>query len=109
MSETKRLAKCVLGFLLAILVMVGGAIGLDVDVAVQENTEPTQAEDLATDELGTEPEEDVLTEEPTVETEQSTVDSTPTEDEETSVDDSVEEDVTEPTDENQDTVTEGEN
>lgn len=105
MSETKGLVKCVFGFMLAILVMVGAAFGLDVQVKVTD-TETTQPEVVET----TAEEKEVTTPDEDVETEQSPVESTPTEDEEPSVDESVENEVTEPTDETQDTVTEkGEN
>lgn len=105
MSETKGLVKCVLGFLLAILVMVGGAFGLDVQVKVTD-TETKPPEVVETTAL----EQDVSTTEDVAETEQSPVESTPAEDQETSADESVEAEVTEPTDEPQDTVTEkGEN
>lgn len=96
MSETKGLVKCALGFILAILVMVGGAFGLDVRVNVDDTNEPTS--DVA---------ETVTEEQPVDETEtQSPVETTPTEDQEQSVDESVEADVTEPTDDTQETVTE---
>ena len=110
MSETKGLVKCVLGFLLSILVIVGGAFGLDVQVNV-EDAEPTQSEVVETDEVEpTTEEHEVSDNEEVVETEQSTVEPTPTEDEEPSVEESVEAEVTEPTDEPQNTVTEkGEN
>lgn len=110
MSETKGLVKCVLGFLLSILVIVGGAFGLDVQVNV-EDTEPAPPEVVETDEVETTTEEqEVSATDEVVETEQSTVESTPTEDEETSADESVEAEVTMPTDEQQNTVTEkGEN
>lgn len=104
MSETKGLVKCVLGFLLSILVIVGGAFGLDVQVNVED------AESAPPEVVETTAEENVLTTEDVAETEQSTVESTPTEDVETSADKSVEAEVTEPTDEPQNTVTEkGEN
>ena len=109
MSETRGLVKCVLGFLLAILVIVGGAFGLDVQVNV-EDAEPAPPEVVETDEVETTTEEqDVSATDEVVETDQSPVESTPTEDEETSADESVEE-VTETTDDEQNTVTEkGEN
>lgn len=110
MNEKKGLAKCVFGLLLAILVMVGAAFGLDVQVNV-EDAETSPPEVVETDEVETTTEEkEVSTTDEVVETEQSTVESTPTEDEEPTVDESVENEVTEPTDETQDTVTEkGEN
>lgn len=110
MNETKGLVKCVLGFLLAILVIVGGAFGLNVQVDV-EDAETPSSEVVETDEVeATDKEHDVSATEEVVETEQSSVESTPTEDEETSADKSVEAEVTEPTDEPQNTVTEkGEN
>lgn len=110
MSETKGLVKCVLGFLLSILVIVGGAFGLDVQVNVEDaETAPTEVVETNDFEATTE-EKDVLATEEVVETEQSTVESTPTEDEEPSADKSVETEVTESTDEPQNTVTEkGEN
>ena len=109
MSETRGLVKCFLGFLLAILVIVGGAFGLDVQVNV-EDAEPAPPEVVGTDEVEpTTEEQDVSATEEVVETEQSPVESTPTEDEEKSAEDSVEE-VTDQTDEEQNTVTEkGEN
>lgn len=107
MSETKRIVKCVLGFLLAIIIIVGGAVGLDVDVTVQEDAETTQAEVEETVLADPETEENVPIEDETeVGTEQSTVESTPTEDEVTSADESADTEVTEPTDETQNTVTE---
>ena len=119
MSETKGLVKCVLGFLLSILVIVGGAFGLDVQVKVEdaETTTPNVAETtfveteiVETDVVYEQTLEDVLATDEVVETEQSPVDSTGTEDEEPAVDESVGEEVTEPTDEQQNTVTEkGEN
>lgn len=110
MNETKGLVKCVLGFLLAILVIVGGAFGLNVQVDV-EDAETPSSEVVETDEVeATDKEHDVSATEEVVETEQSSVESTPTEDEETSADKSVEAEVTEQTDEEQNTVTEkGEN
>ena len=105
MNEKKGLAKCVFGLLLAILVMVGAAFGLDVQVNVEDaETSPPEVVETTTKET------EVSTTDEVVETEQSTVESTPTEDEEPTVDESVENEVTEPTDETQDTVTEkGEN
>ena len=110
MSETKGLVKCILGFLLSILVIVGGAFGLDVQVNV-EDAEPTPPEVVETDEVETTTEENnVSATDEVVDTEQSIVDSTPTVDQEQSADESVEEEVTEPTDEPKNTVTEkGEN
>jgi cytoskeletal protein RodZ len=110
MSETKRLVKCALGFLIAIIMIVGGAFGLDVQVKVQDATTDT-AEVVETTDVGeaTEGEDVEATEEVAETEEQSTVESTPTEDEVMSADDSVEAEVTEPTDEPQNTVTEGEN
>ena len=110
MSETKGLVKCILGFLLSILVIVGGAFGLDVQVNV-EDAETTPPEVVETDEVETTTEENnVSATDEVVDTEQSTVKSTQTEDVETSADESVEAEVTEPTDEPQNTVTEkGEN
>ena len=110
MSETKGLVKCILGFLLSILVIVGGAFGLDVQVNV-EDAEPTPPEVVETDEVETTTEENnVSATDEAVDTEQSIVDSTPTVDQEQSADESVEEEVTETTDEPQNTVTEkGEN
>ena len=110
MSETKGLVKCILGFLLSILVIVGGAFGLDVQVNV-EDAEPTPPEVVETDEVETTTEENnVSATDEVVDTEQSIVDSTPTVDQEQSADESVEEEVTETTDEPQNTVTEkGEN
>lgn len=110
MSETRGLVKCVLGFLLAILVIVGGAFGLDVQVNV-EDAEPTPPEVVETDEVETTTEENnVSATDEEVDTEQSPVESTPAEDEETSADESVDAEVTEPTDDEQNNVTEkGEN
>jgi cytoskeletal protein RodZ len=95
MDETKGLVKCVLGFLLSILVMVGGAFGLDVQVRVQDTE--TKPPDVV---------ESVIYETTTEENKQSPAESTPTEDEEPSVEESVDTEVTEPTDEQQNTVTE---
>lgn len=97
MSETKGLVKCVLGFILSILVIVGGAFGFDVQVNV-EDTGETLSEVVETITEG----EDVSQTDEVVETEeQSTVESAPTEDEEQSADESVEAEVTEPTDDHQ--------
>lgn len=100
MSETRGLVKCVLGFLLSILVIVGGAFGLDVNVDVTDTQNPTS-------EVGEPPtEENVEITDEVVETQESPADSTPTEDEGTCVDESVEADVTTTTDEKENTVTE---
>lgn len=110
MSETKGLVKCVLGFLLAIIVIVGGAFGLDVQVNV-EDAETTNSEVVEENFVNTTAEENnVLATDEVVETEQSPVESAPTEDEEPSEDMSVEAEVTTTTDEIQNVVTEkGEN
>lgn len=106
MSETRGLVKCILGFVLAILVIVGASFGLDVQVNV-EDAAPTQSDVVETDEVEPTTEEtDVSATEEVVETEQSPADSTPAEDEDTCVDESVEADVTTTTDEPENTVTE---
>lgn len=102
MSETKNLVKCALGFILAIIVMVGGAFGLDVKVNV-DDTNSTNSE--AVGNIAEEPPVEA-TDEVAENNQQSPVDSTPTEDEVPSVDESVEAEVTEPTDDTQETVTE---
>lgn len=104
MSETKGLVKRVLGFILSIAVIVGVIFGLDVKVNVNDTQDQTS--EVVDD--TTIAEEESVSETPKVEeTEtQSPVESTPTEDEEPSVDESVDVDVTEPTDDNQDVVTE---
>ena len=114
MSEKKGLVKCAIGFVLTILVIVGAMFGLNVDVEVSENTEnnPTLEEDFVgplkqeghdySDEANAETTD-------VVETDESPADSTPTEDEQPSVDESGEADVTQPTDDTENVVTEGEN
>ena len=115
MSENKGLVKCAIGFVLAILVIVGAIFGLDVDVEVTDNTEnnptfegefvgPIQEQDnINSDEVPADTTDEV------VDTDQSPADSTPTEDEVPSVDESDEAEVTQPTDDTEDVVTEGEN
>lgn len=93
MNETKGLVKCVLGFLLSILVIVGASLGLDVQVKVQDaEVAPPEVVETAEDnveEVDTTDDEEVLATEEVVETEQSTVEPTETEDEGTPVDESV--------------------
>ena len=109
MSEKKGLVKCILGFLLSILVIVGGAFGLNVQVNV-EDAEHAETDVVETNEVETTTEEQVSATDEAVDTEQSIVDSTPTVDQEQSADEYVDEEVTESTDEQQTTVTEkGEN
>ena len=76
MNETKGLVKCILGFVLSIVVIVGAYFGLDVQVNV-EDAAPS-------------PPEVVETTEEVVETEQSAVETTETVDEEIPVEESVE-------------------
>lgn len=118
MSENKGLVKCVLGFLLAILVIAGGIFGFDVKVEVEDlgTDETTLEEDVALDESTDKTENVADTEEAqvdttdeVVDTEDSPADSTPTEDTDASVDESVEGEVTKPTDNTEDVVTEGDN
>jgi hypothetical protein len=90
MSETRVLVRCALGFILAVLVIVGGIFGFDVKVDI-DDTQPPAFEEVS--------------DEATIET---SADSTPTEDVETSVDESVEEEVALPTDNTEDVATEGE-
>lgn len=119
MSETRKLVKCVFGLLLSIIVIVGGIYGFDYKVEVIDTNTPTtegdatstEEEDVSVTDDVTDVEEDVVEEDVTDEvvgTEQSPADSTQTEDDEPSVDESVEADVTEPTDEPENAVTEGE-
>lgn len=101
MSENKGLVRCVLGFLLAILVVVGGIFGLDVKVEVEDTTDvtaPPAVEDVV-------PNQD---ETPQPETQDSPAESTPTEDVQPSVDESEQGEVTPPADDTQTDVTEGE-
>lgn len=108
MSETKGLVKCVLGFLLSIIVIVGGIFGIDVKV----NVEDTEIEESVATVTTFEPvaaENDSTTDD-VVESDQSPAESTPAEDQEESADESVNEDVTDITDKPQNIVTEeGEN
>lgn len=91
MSETRGLVKSALGFLLAILVMVGSAFGLDIQVDMTDTQNQTS-------DVGRPPtEENVEITDEVVETNQSPADSTPTEDSEPCVEDSVDEIVTEAT------------
>lgn len=109
MSETKGLVKCIFGFLLSILVIVGAAFGLDVQVNV-EDTEHTAPDVVEANEVETTTEEQVSATDEVVDTEQSIVDSTTTVDQEQIADEYVDSEVTESTDEQQTTVTEkGEN
>jgi hypothetical protein len=115
MSENKGLVKCVLGFLLAILVIVGGMFGLDVKVEVEdtstnttvleEEVTPSTQDDVANTE---ETPVDTTENKEVVDAENSPAESTPTEDEQPSVDESVSEDVADDTDDTQDVATEGE-
>ena len=115
MSENKGLVKCVLGFLLALIVIVGGIFGLDIDVEVTDDTQNTLVSDDNL--LPIVPNSDKITEETPVDTTDNVVDttespaeSTPTEDGNSVVDESAEAEVTEPTDETENIVTEeGEN
>lgn len=120
MSENKGLVKCVLGFLLAILVIAGGMFGLDVKVEVEDTstdtpvleeevTQPTQDDVTETEETPVDTTENQDVVEDVVDTENSPADSTPTEDVQPSVDESVSEDVADDTDDTQDVATEGEN
>lgn len=109
MNETKGLVKCIFGFLLSILVIVGAAFGLNVQVNV-EDAEQTAPDVVETNDVETTTEEQVSATDEVVDTEQSIVDSTPTVDQEQSADECVDAEVTESTDEQQTTVTEkGEN
>ena len=117
MSETKGLVvKCVLGFLLSIIIIVGGIFGLDVKVDVEDTSTDTSVseEEVAPpvqDEI-TETEEtpvDTTENQDVVDTENSPADSTPTEDKQPVVDESGEAEVTQPTDDTENVVTEGEN
>lgn len=120
MSETKGLVKCVLGFLLSIIIIVGGIFGLDVKVDVEDTSTdtsvseeevapPVQDEITETEEtpVDTTENQDVVDE--VVDTENSPADSTPTEDKQPVVDESGEAEVTQPTDDTENVVTEGEN
>lgn len=101
MSETKGFVKCVLGFLLSILVIAGGIFGLDVKVEVEDKGATSEVvEDVVV--------APVEQETPAPENENSPADSTPTEDVQPSVDESVQGEVTQPADNTQDVVTEGE-
>jgi hypothetical protein len=111
MSENKGLVKCVLGFLLAILVIAGGIFGLNVDVEVTENTEnaTTSEETFGPVYKDVPTEVPVDTTDEVVDSDESPADSTPTEDEQPVVDESDGAEVTQPTDNTEDVVTEGEN
>lgn len=100
MNETKGLVKCVLGFLLSVIMMVGAAFGLDVQVNVEdaqttppevvETTEaPVDEVDTTTEETVLETQEVVETEE-VIETEQPTVETTEAVAEETTVEETFE-------------------
>lgn len=93
MNETKGLVKCVLGFLLSILMIVGASVGLDVQVRIQD-AEATPPEVVGTaetyvEEVENAEGEEVLATEEVVETDQSPVEPTEAEDEEPTVDESV--------------------
>ena len=93
MNETKGLVKCVLGFLLSILMIVGASVGLDVQVRIQD-AEATPHEVVETaetyvEEVENAEGEEVLATEEVVETDQSPVEPTEAEDEEPTVDESV--------------------
>ena len=114
MSENKGLVRCAIGFVLAIIIIVGAIFGLNVDVEVTETTEnnPTSDETFAPIDKDSENVTDevpVDTTDEVVDTEQSPADSTPTEEDVPSVDESDEAEVTQPTDNTEDVVTEGEN
>lgn len=93
MNETKGLVKCILGFLLSIIVIVGAGFGLDVQVKVEDagTSPPAVVETTETnvEEVDTTEGENILATEEVVETEQSTVEPTETADEETTVEESV--------------------
>lgn len=101
MSETRTLVKCVLGFLVAILVVAGGIFGFDIKVDVTDA--PAFEEDVASTEKAP-----VDTTVEVEDTENSPADSTPTEDNQPSVDESVQDDVATSTDNNETIATEGE-
>lgn len=116
MSETKGLVKCVLGFLLSIIIIVGGIFGLDVKVDVEDTstdtpvleeevTPPTQDDVANTEETPV----DTTENKEVVDAGNSPAESTPTEDKQPVVDESGEAEVTQPTDDTENVVTEGEN
>lgn len=114
MSENKGLAKCAIGLVLAILVIVGAIFGLDINVEVNESTENTPALEenfvpIGNDSENVSEEVPVETTNEVVDTDESPADSTPTEDEQPVVDESDGAEVTQPTDNTENVVTEGEN
>lgn len=86
MNETKGLVKCILGFVLSIVVIVGAYFGLDVRVNV-EDASASPPEVVETTEANV---EEVDAAEEVVETEQSAVETTETVDEEMPVEELVE-------------------
>lgn len=86
MNETKGLVKCILGFVLSIVMIVGAYFGLNVQVNV-EDAPASPPEVVETTEQNV---EEVDTTEEVVETEQSAVEPTETVDEEPAVEESVE-------------------
>lgn len=113
MNETKAMVKTVLGFLLVVVILIGGMFGFDVKVDItDQNAETTVAEDDVL--LPTETQKDVEgKEQSTSQTSSDKIpcetiaDSTPVVEETTDVDNSVDTEVTEPTEE-ETNVTEGE-
>lgn len=121
MSETRSIVKSVLGFLLAIMVIVGGMFGLGVDAEItDENAGTTPPEETVGDVVTDAPVEDVTnaptedvtdvpvdTDVPTEETNAPSTDSTPVEDETTDVETPVDTEVADTT-EVETNATEGE-
>lgn len=100
MSEIKGLVKCALGFILTLAVVFGSIYGLNAEADVTDTDNPISEEEAVPTEEETATATDEVVESP--------ADSTPTEEETPCVDESVEAEVTEPTDEPETTVTEGE-
>lgn len=123
MKKQTGLAKAIVGLVLVICAIVGGFYGFGIDFDITDVTtgntnieedfvplkpmpdEKNDSEDV--DVETTDDTTDVV--EDVVDTEQSPADSAPTEDETPSADESGEEEVTQPTDNTEEVVTEGEN
>lgn len=112
MNETRSIVKGALGFLLAILVIVGAVFGIDVKVDVEDQgaTEPAFEETATTEQTdgATSEKEKPSTTQQVVETQESPAKSTQARDENVRVDESVMTDVANQTDKPQNVATEGE-
>ena len=130
MKKNTGIVNCIFGLVLVVGVLVGGMLGLDVDYILEPIDTPQVSEDAETEGTAVENTKDAIesvvedvedvvgdvndnaqdtTDDTTVKTPDTSADSTETEDDVPTVDEPVGNEVTEPTDEPQNNVTEGEN